>query len=85
MSSKRIELRIDGDTIVCIHDDDLVGLYAQGSPTIRRASNVEPTPDGQWTAEMTDGALLGPYPLRREALAAEVAYLREKLFSNPLK
>lgn len=47
-------------------------------PAIRRASHVEPTSDGQWTADMdpVGGPLLGPFPLRSEALAAEQDWLR---------
>jgi hypothetical protein len=35
-----------------VYDDALCGLMALGRPTIRRASRVEPTPDGQWTADL---------------------------------
>lgn len=50
-----------------------------GEPTIRRASHVEPAPGGAWTADMSPsgGPMLGPFPLRKDALAAEVAWLRE--------
>jgi hypothetical protein len=47
------------------------------SPNIRRASHVEPTEDGQWTADMApcDGPILGPFGLRSEALEAETQWL----------
>lgn len=49
--------------------------------SIRRASMVEPTAEGAWEADMSpsDGPVLGPYPSRGEALAAEVEWLRVKM------
>lgn len=44
----------------------------------RRASHVEPAPGG-WTADMTPvgGPVLGPVPLRRDALALERRYMAD--------
>ena len=44
---------------------------------IRRASNVEPTHDGQWEADMAlaGGPVLGPYEDRGDALSEERAWL----------
>lgn len=72
-----IKIQPDG-TLVVIYDDALQPLVAAlGTPAIRRASHVEPTGDGQWTADMSPvgGPMLGPFPLRGEALAAERDWL----------
>ena len=58
----------------CLYTE-AIPLAAIGALSIRRASHVEPTPTGQWGAQIIDGPLLGPYDTRAAALAAEVAYL----------
>jgi hypothetical protein len=65
-------------SIRCVYDET-IDLHELGAMTIRRASHVEPTSDGQWTADLTpvQGPVLGPFPLRTDALAAEMAWLRE--------
>lgn len=65
-------------TIRCLYDETL-SLAALGRLTIRRGSHVEPTPRGEWTADLSPvgGPLLGPFPARSDALQAEVAWLRE--------
>jgi hypothetical protein len=76
---------VDTDgTLHCIYDDCLADLFKEGQTTITRASHVEPTADGQWTADMSPsgGPVLGPFPLRQTALDAEVAWLEEKLFGK---
>lgn len=69
--------------IVFIYSDALAPLLNEGSARVKRASQVEPHPDGGWTADMTpfqsDGPILGPFALRQEALAAEVRWLEEHL------
>jgi len=62
----------------CLYDESL-DLSALGRLTIRRASHVEPTDDGQWTADLSpvDGPIIGPFPLRSEALAAETVWIEE--------
>jgi hypothetical protein len=69
-------IRPDG-AVRFVYDDALRGLLALGSPTIRRASHAEPTPDGQWTADLDpmDGPVLGPFETRAAALGAERAWL----------
>jgi hypothetical protein len=59
--------------------DALAGLREQGQVRIERASHVEPTEDGQWTADLapSGGPLLGPFPRRGDALAAEQQWLLE--------
>jgi hypothetical protein len=60
---------------------ETIHLAVLGSPVIRRASYVEPTADGQWTADLrlVDGPVLGPFPRRSDALAAEQAWLEDNL------
>jgi len=62
----------------CLYDESL-DLASLGRLTIRRASQVEPTDDGQWTADLSpiDGPILGPFRLRSEALAAEVHWIED--------
>jgi hypothetical protein len=75
-----IELRLGTDgTIAAIYDDALLPLIAQGNAVTTRASHVEPHPtkSGLWTADMApvDGPVLGPFPSRAAALAAEREYI----------
>lgn len=56
-----------------------IDLHALGRLAISRASHVEPTPDGRWSADLrpVSGPVLGPFELRTQALEAEQAWLRE--------
>ena len=65
-----------GGTVRCIYAED-INLVALGSPTITRASRVEPDQHGRWWADMSPvgGELLGPFDHRSEALAAEHTWL----------
>lgn len=69
-------IRPDG-AVRFVYDDALRGLLALGQPTIRRASHVEPTPDGQWIADLgpMGGPVLGPFETRAAALDTEQAWL----------
>ena len=60
-----------------IYTDDLKFLLNEGASEIRRVSHVEPDARGDWFADMgpVGGPILGPYPLRQQALDAEVAWL----------
>lgn len=60
----------------CVYSET-IDIQQLGSPDIQRGSHVEPTADGQWTADLSpvDGPLLGPFQNRSEALDAEVAWL----------
>jgi hypothetical protein len=56
-----------------------IDLASLGVPSIRRASHVEPDDAGHWWADLApvDGPRLGPFPLRSQALQAEVAWLEQ--------
>lgn len=58
--------------------DETVDLRLLGPTEIRRASHVEPTEDGHWTADMRPlaGPKLGPFTTRSQVLMAEVAWLQ---------
>ena len=66
----------NGDTR-CIYDEALP-LSKLGKLTITRASHVEPNLVGKWNADLSPvaGPTLGPFENRTDALAAEVAWLR---------
>jgi hypothetical protein len=65
-------------TVRCVFGEE-IDLGQLGRLSIRRGSHVEPTPDGQWTANLApvNGPLLGPFPTRTAALDAEVRWLQE--------
>ena len=75
-----------------VHPDGTArGLYGElidpgliGPATTVRASHVEPHPDGGWTADLlpSGGPVLGPFPLRSTALAAERDWLTENLLPS---
>ena len=66
-----------GGNIRCLYGE-AIDLARLGPVTIRRASFVEPTADGHWTARLwpLSGPELGPFATRSEALAAEAAWLK---------
>jgi hypothetical protein len=70
-------LVVDARGVVRAVYDEAVDLAAIGRLAIRRASHVEPTPEGRWQADLTpvSGPLLGPFDRRSEALNAEHAWL----------
>jgi hypothetical protein len=59
-----------------IYSEDF-DLATLGPLAIARASAVEPGGDGRWHADLRPllGPVLGPFPRRSEALAAELAWL----------
>jgi hypothetical protein len=74
---KAMQIRIDPQGgVTCLYGESL-DLTAIGPMTIRRLSHVDPDAGGQWWADLSpvQGPLLGPFPRRTEALAAEVAWL----------
>ena len=66
----------------CVYSET-IDLAALGQLSIRRGSHVEPTPDGQWQADLApvSGPLLGPFSCRSDALAAEAAWLEANWLS----
>jgi len=78
MTPLRIKITRDG-CINFIYADGLQPLCALGTTEIRRASHVEPTLDGQWTADLSprNGPTLGPFPTRSAALIEETQWLLE--------
>ncbi|MBD3673298.1 MULTISPECIES: hypothetical protein [Thalassoglobus] len=71
----QIVVQHDG-SVRCLYDETL-DLHGLGQLAITRGSHVEPTPAGQWTADLSpvDGPVLGTFSTRSEALDAEVAWL----------
>jgi len=65
-----------GGAVRAIYSEE-IDLATLGSPAISRASHVEPTTDGHWTADLSPlgGPVLGPFPARSQALQAEYEWL----------
>lgn len=82
MSHQQFALSISpSGEVTFIYDDVHAGLMDEGEATTTRASHVEPQ-GSEWIADMSpvDGPVLGPFRLRREALDAEVEYLKRLMF-----
>ena len=64
---------------------ELLDAGALGDARTVRASHVEPAGGGGWTADLSPsgGPILGPYPLRSEALAAEADWLSRHRLAPP--
>ena len=62
-----------------------IALDALGRTSIARASTVEPDAEGLWHADLGPlrGPVLGPFPCRSGALAAEVAWLERNWLLPP--
>ena len=58
---------------------EAIPLDQLGRLEIQRGSHVEPTSNGQWTADMSpvNGPILGPFELRSAALQAERDWLHQ--------
>jgi hypothetical protein len=68
----------------CLYGE-AIDLNSLGALSVRRASFVEP--DGNaWYADLSPvgGPLLGPYPLRSQALQAEALWLEQHLPTLPI-
>lgn len=79
----KIEILPSGQMIF-LYNDELRPLMETGQAQVRRASDVEPTEKGEWTADLSrvGGPVLGPFKLREDALAAEVAWLEDNHFGE---
>lgn len=83
MAGVRELVIIDG-TVKFIYDDAVASaLKKSGTLEVHRASHVEPTEGGGWSADLSPvkGPTLGPFETRAEALKAEVEWLSEHLAS----
>ena len=74
-----VELVISLDGTTRSIYDERFDLKRIGRSSIARASHVEPTPAGDWLANLApvNGPALGPLDKRSEALAAEFAWLQK--------
>lgn len=79
----QLVIKPDG-TARCVYDEAL-DLRCLGSVSISRGSHVEPDADGQWLADLSpvSGPVLGPFPLRSVALAAERKWLEDHWLPRP--
>lgn len=79
-------IRIQNDgTVQFIYSDKLHQLFeGQGDVSIRRASHVEPTDEGKWSADLAPvgGPILGPFTTRQEALDQEVKWLEHNIIRS---
>lgn len=62
----------------CLYSE-VFDLGSLGRADIRRASNVEPGPDGRWRVDLRplQGPTLGPFDRRSAALAAEQVWIEQ--------
>lgn len=69
-----------GGNIVGIHSEAM-DVRTLGTRKIRRASQVDPNAQGEWTADLAlvGGPCLGPFPTQSEALRAEQKWLSAHL------
>jgi hypothetical protein len=69
-----------GGGIVCGYAE-AIALEMLGELQISRASHVDPSDDGRWSADLSPmlGPILGPFDLRSEAVAAEEQWLHNRL------
>jgi len=74
-----------GGSVRCLYAET-IDLGTLGPLSIERASHVEPTPNGQWLADLSPvrGPVLGPFSQRSQALAAEAAWLHGHWLERPL-
>ena len=73
-----MELVVQPDgSVHCVYAER-IDLSTLGAVSISRVSHVEPDDSGCWHADLSPvgGPLLGPFPRRSQALAAEVDWLR---------
>ena len=77
----KVTIEIKDGALIFVWHDALACLRNLGKTKIRRASRVEPTADGRWTADLgpVGGEVFGPFDLRAEALQAEFKWLTAHL------
>ena len=70
--------------VSCIYAESL-DLASLGRLSITRGSHVEPDADGQWRVDLSPvgGPVLGPFPHRSTALAAEHEWLESFWLNAP--
>ena len=84
MANQQITIDLETGKFGAIYADALRPYFdALGQSVTQRASDVEPDGDG-WSASIREWVpngtvVLGPFPTRAEALAAEVEYLERVL------
>jgi hypothetical protein len=68
----------------CLYGE-AIDLTSLGSVSVRRASQVEPDPEGRWWAglALVGGPRLGPFAKRSMALDAERAWLEAHWLVRP--
>jgi hypothetical protein len=73
-----------GGTVRCIYEE-AIDLHALGTPTISRASHVEPDGQGRWLADLSPvgGPVLRPFDHRSQALDAERQWLEGHWIAKP--
>ena len=83
MSDISIRISSAGE-ITYVYTDEMIDLMREGVPHVTRASHVEPTEDGRWTADLSPvgGPVLGPFHFRESALKAEVLWLKENVIGG---
>lgn len=72
-----LPLRIEPGGLLRTLYDERLDLRPLGQIQIHRGSHVEPTPTGDWLADLSpvQGPCLGPFPVRSLALTAERDWL----------
>ncbi|MBX3435479.1 MAG: hypothetical protein KF847_19355 [Pirellulales bacterium] len=76
-----MELFVDAQGVVRRLYDERLDLAPLGPAAIARAAHVEPDARGRWFADLapSGGPRLGPFARRSLALAAEAAWLADRL------
>ncbi len=80
-----MEIVVGTDGVVnCVYGE-AIQLTELGATNIKRASHVEPNPDGLWVADLSpvQGPKLGPFQNRTSALKAETDWLRDHWLAKP--
>jgi len=86
MSGEQVQVVVTAAGNVRAIYNERINLAQLGKVSIRRGSHVEPTNDGRWTADLSpcDGPVLGPFAVRSEAIAAEIAWLTQHWLDREL-